>query len=328
MQLEGKITPTSHYLWDHWTVAYDSRLYRFSLVAPRQLSPDERHFRSELHYWISEDGELWEHRGVAVRPGEPGSFDAQAIWSGCAAASGEPGGRLTLFYTGVAEGAERLQTISAAFLDGDGGGFEKLGRPVLEPTEHPDYDLGAGEAIRAWRDPCVFRLEDGWHMVFSAKRRSPDEEKGALGHAVAVDESLERWELRPPLDLPAAYLQMECPAVVEHDGEIYCFVTTRDRVLSPRDLAVPGNHAGDALRVYRAPALDGPWIPAGRPDRRGGDLVLDAAAANIYAVTLTQVPGRGLLGSGFFTRHHHRAYTWTPWMPVRWHWGRPIMAAP
>lgn len=300
------------YLWDHWTTLHAGLLHRFSLAAPRSLTPDERHLRAEIHHFTSANGETWTHRGRALGPGPPGSFDDQATWSGSAVSAG---GRLWLFYTGVAAGQELRQTMSFAVSD-DGEHFQKLGRSILPPDATPGYDLGADDVLPAWRDPHVVRnpRDGSWHLLFAAKHadRSP---RGAIGHAIATDTTFEHWRLLPPLDLPASYLQMECPSLVFRDDGIYLFAVTKDR-LDPDE-----STANIALRAYRATDLGGPWTPAGQA---GDDLVL-GAEAKIYAVGLCDLPGRGVHAAGFYTRHHPEAYTWTPFMKVAWMEGRITM---
>ena len=308
------VSAASHYLWDHWTCRFDvdGLLHRFSLAAPRTLDPGDRHDHAVIHHWTSRDGDAWHYRGAAVEP-SPGSFDEHAIWSGCAVGLED---RLLLFYTGV-RGPERRQAISLA-VSRDGERFDKLGRPVLEPRAHPAYDLGSGDGIMAWRDPSVFtHPETGDRHLLFAARRPGTGPRGAIGHAVAEDQSLERWRLAAPIDLPSCYLQMECPCVLHHDSFFYLVASTKDRAVEDE------RAANQALRAWRAPTFEGPWEPAGGA---GGDLVLDRRA-RLYAVHVARL-GERLAAEGFFTGRHPRAFSWSPWLEVGFRDRRLTVAAP
>ena len=312
----GAVDAESHYLWDNWLCHFerDGLLHRFSLAAPRSLTSSERHFHAAIHHWTTSDGKEWRYRGIAVERGLPESFDGQAAWSGCAV---DLGHCLALFYTGLRVGEDRRQTIAAAFAE-DGIHFTKQTCPILEPGGvELGYYLGADDGVdMAWRDPFVFQPPDSdeWHMVFSAKRERPVC-RGGFAHAVALDRSLRRWELRPPIDLPHCYLQMECPTILYQDGYVFCIASTKDR---PVDHPVEAN---TAIRAWRAPALEGPWEPAGADGR---DLMLDHSH-HLYAATFVRLPGEGhqVFATGFFSESHARAYTWAPIMPVVWHGSSP-----
>ena len=313
----GTIDAGSHYLWDNWLCHFekDGLLHRFSLAAPRTLESAERHFHAAIHHWTTSDGKQWRYRGIAVERGLPDSFDGQAAWSGCAV---DLGPCLALFYTGLGVGDDRRQTIAVAFAE-DGLHFTKQARPILEPGgEELGYHLGDEDGVvMAWRDPFVFQPPDSgeWHMVFSAKRERPVC-RGGFAHAVALDQSLLRWELRPPIDLPNCYHQMECPAILYQGDYVYCVASTKDR-------AVDGAaEANTAIRAWRATKLEGPWEPAGAGGR---DLILDHDH-NLYAATFVRLPGEGnqVYATGFFSESDDvRAYTWAPIMPVVWHGASP-----
>jgi len=263
------------YLWDNWACRRkaDGLIHRFALTAPRSLRPEERHAHAEIHRWTSADGADWTPHGpvLARRP----------AWSGCAT---DLGARMALFFTGVEPEPERRQTIRAAFST-DGETFTEHPAPLLEPSTQHGYDTGdADGVIMAWRDPFVFRDQSGaWRMLFSAKN-----EGSCVGQAAAEDDSLTRWKLLPPLDLPARYPQMELPGVMHAKDAVYCLVSTTD-----------------AVRAYRAATLDGPWEPAGEE----GDLVLNRDTG-IYAATL-------LAGENLAMGFHTADYSWTRLLPLR-----------
>ena len=56
---------------------------------------------------------------------------------------------------------------------------------------------------QAWRDPWVFRDQDGWHMLTTARanRGAPDD-RGVIGHATSPD--LVQWTVQAPLSEPGA----------------------------------------------------------------------------------------------------------------------------
>jgi len=284
-------------LWDNWIVRWrgDALYHRFSLSAPGDISPSERHRRARILHWTSPDLGTWSPAGTALELGETGGFDDGAHWSGCALDLGD---RLALFFTGVRIGPGMEQSIGAAFSQ-DGRRFIKDPEPVLAPDAGPGYDLSPSGGIpMAWRDPFVFEEPGSGRrrMVFSAKRTGG---RACVGAAEALDESLTRWKALPPLDLPAEHAQIEVPSVISHGGTLYCLINTTDAASDdPRE-------ARFAVRAYRAGSIAGPWAAAA-PD---GGLVL-GPEAGIYALTPFQRKDGSWAAPAFKTDGKEDAFRW------------------
>ncbi|QDS98528.1 glycoside hydrolase family 68 protein [Adhaeretor mobilis] len=311
--------PEHLYRWDNWTTRsrIDNRLHRFSLTAPRELNPDERHLNAIISHWVSTDGTSWEPWGAALSPGKEGAPDEQAVWSGSAVDL--PTG-LALFYTGVSRGPQSRQTICVAF-SGNGRDFIKHPTPILEPC--PDgYDITDTDGvIMSWRDPHVFNLpaDNSWHMLFGAKHTG-DTPRGTIGHAVAEDDTLLRWNLRPPLDLPSNYTQMECPSILLSGKQIFLVCSSKDHLVPDE------KQAGLATRVFSAKDIDGPWKAAG-PD--GSDLLLDWRAHCYALAFLPADPSNNSAAlAGFSTRNAERPYSWSPPLAVHREGDRLILDNP
>ncbi len=280
------------YLWDNW-IAFDPEegvYHRYLLSAPREVSPEARHALARIRHATSRCGARWRDRGEVLAPGRPGAFDDVAIWTGTTVIEG---GRFALFYTGVSA-PDRLEQAIGLATSSDGLTYEKLEAPVLVPRAELGYDPGDDDGvIMAWRDPHVARdpRTGVWHMVFACKRDGPSP-RGAIGHAVTRDPSLRRWELCPPLDLPARFVQAEVPAIVFTEHGALLTLSTKD---AERDGAAV---SGSAWRAFAAPAPSGPWRAASAgPLLRPSD--------RIYGARPFSGP-RGMEAVAFFAPDHPR----------------------
>ena len=140
-------------------------------------------FHGTIHWGhaVSDDLVHWEHLPIALAPA-PGDLDADGCWSGCAVdADGTP----LLFYTGVSPQRQLLATGSPDLLH-----WRKHPEPLIAAPP-PDIDAGPHQDFR---DPYVWRAEDGWYMVIG----SQDVGKGGV-ILLYRSMDLRRWDYLHPL---------------------------------------------------------------------------------------------------------------------------------
>ena len=156
----------------------------------------------------------WEHLPLALAP-TPGGCDAMGVFSGCAVDNnGEP----VLMYTGIAPEVQCIANGDAAMRS-----FEKFaGNPVIA---HPPE----GMDVTGFRDPCVWREEDGWRCVIGS---GIAREGGAALLYRSPD--LREWEYLHPLltgkeDKSGA--MWECPSFFPLGGKHVLLVSALGTVL-------------------------------------------------------------------------------------------------
>ena len=183
---------------------------------------------------VSKDLDQWEPLPVALAP-TPGGCDELGIWSGCAVDNdGEP----TLMYTGV---VPEVQCIATG--DADLRSFKKHpGNPVIaRPPE--------GLEVTGFRDPCVWREEDGWRCVIGS---------GIQGQGGAVllyrSPDLRKWEYLHPLligNKDENGAMWECPDFFPLGEKHVLLVSALDTVLY-----FVGTYTGGRLAVEHTGRLD------------------------------------------------------------------------
>lgn len=212
------------WVWDFWLAppGGDGRHHLYYLSAPKSLGdPDLRHRNATIGHAVSDDLVSWSDLGTALSPGDGGSFDGSATWTGSIVQA--PDGTWCMFYTGSRflspDSSTNVETIGLA-----------TSRDLHEWVKQPDvvvsadprwYEVLADETWReeAWRDPWVYEGRDGqWHMLVTARSRSGSAaDRGVIGHAVSSD--LRRWIVTPPVsDSGAGFMHLEVPQLVEVQG--------------------------------------------------------------------------------------------------------------
>ena len=163
---------------------------------------------------VSEDLLTWEHLPAALAP-DASYDDLNGCFSGSAITL--PDGRHLLLYTGVGEGVRRrdgsmcdCQTQCVAI--GDGVNYQKYeGNPVIGSDQLPE-----GSSIEHFRDPRIWRLDDGTYRCVVACQ---DSEGSGLILQFESDDCL-HWKKRGVLAANhGRYGTMwECPDFFELDG--------------------------------------------------------------------------------------------------------------
>ncbi|PXA93021.1 glycoside hydrolase 68 family protein [Nostoc sp. 3335mG] len=265
-------------IWDAWpiqdadgmpSIMTTGETLWMALGSPRFDDPDERHGHARIHL-LSRNAAGWRHLGPALADGfSPGSRE----WSGSAVLSDDRAS-LTLYFTATGRRGEAVPTFeqrlfrAEATLRHVNGVFSlvdwrALDEFVVRDPEHymaSDAGTGAVGTIKAFRDPAYFLdPRDGRHHVFFAASLagSGSAFNGVVGSAVALDDPLGPWEIRPPL-LSADTLnnELERPHVVHHDGLYYLFWSTQRHVFNP-----DGPTGPTGLYGMVSDRLDGGWAP-------------------------------------------------------------------
>jgi beta-fructofuranosidase len=166
------------------------------------------------------------------------------------------------------QGAARIGLATS----GDLVHWEKhRGNPVLEadPRWYKTLDSGAWHD-QAWRDPWVFRGEDGdFHALVTARAPSgPADGRGVIGHARSSN--LVDWETLPPLTRPGEFGELEVPQLVRANGVCYLlFSTLASRWSAPR------------VRRSRTPPVGGTFAFVAEHELGPFELVDDPVVADV-----------------------------------------------
>lgn len=203
---------------------FDGEIHHaFYLSAPRSLGdPELRHRNPTIGHAISRDLRDWKVVEDALVPSEDQAFDSWTTWTGSVVKGDD--GFWWMFYTGTTrdDGGD-IQRIGAAKSQ-DLMTWEKISSVAPIEADPKYYELldYSKWHDQAWRDPWVFRHDDGkWHMLITA-RVSDDSldtrDRGTLGHAVSSD--MVKWDVQPPLISGASgFGQLEVFQVEEIDGQ-------------------------------------------------------------------------------------------------------------
>lgn len=225
------------WVWDFWFAEDGDVTHVFYLQAP--ATPHDqllRHRHATIGHAVSTDLRDWTVLDDAVHPGSPGSWDDAAIWTGSVI---ENDGRWYLLYTSASRAEKgRVQRIGLAVSDDLVSWRKHPNNPVMEADERWYERLVSGDwAEEAWRDPFVFRGEDGWfHALITARHNTgPVDERGVIGHARSPD--LVQWEVLPPLVSPWEFADMEVPQLRHIEGRSYLLFSVAGFAHSSRRMA-------------------------------------------------------------------------------------------
>lgn len=195
---------------------------------------------------VSRDLLHWEYLPAALAPDTP--YDNGGCFSGSAITL-EDGSQL-LMYTGVKHksgtDAETCDYQTQCIAIGNGIDFEKYeGNPVLDET-----DLPAGCSVHDFRDPKLFRRDDGSFACVVCTRT----EDGSGAVLLYCSSDCLHWEYETMLDRSKNALgrMWECPDLFSLDG--------RDVILlSPQDMQAEGLkfHSGNVTAALIGTLQDG-----------------------------------------------------------------------
>jgi beta-fructofuranosidase len=217
---------TDKYVWDFWTIKQADLYHIFYLQAARTpYNPELRHDCASVGHAVSYDLVHWEFMPDALQPGQPGSWDDRAIWTGCVE---ERDNLHYMFYTSSSHTDEgKVQHIGLV-----------TSEDLINWERHPDNPLidaspvwyekigDPGVSQEAWRDPyIVYDQESEYYYAYICARVNygPSDGRGAIGLARSRD--LIKWDVMPPVYASGEFTYMEVPQVVPFDGRyhlIFC----------------------------------------------------------------------------------------------------------
>lgn len=278
------LTPPANWMNDPNGLVFQDGLFHVFY----QHNPDAPHWgRMHWGHAVSADLLAWRHLPIAISPDDDGPDDF-GCWSGCIV-DGE--GIASLFYTGVTlDGGQRRSSIRrATSVDGLMTWSKAPGEPSVPGPP-------GGIALDAFRDPFVFRDDDGWSMLVGA---GTSDGLGAVLLYRSVD--LQSWTYRGSF-LSADEISRaddadgpcwECPQLVQLGDTAVLIVSVVDRApgVRPSHVTAFVGRVGDGRFIvdhaeplgmgpdFYAPATtvtpDGRrlllgWIPEDPPDGSSG----------------------------------------------------------
>ena len=231
------------WIWDFWMVADNlDQFHVFYLQAPKCLGdPDLRHWNVSIGHAVSTDLTNWSIKPDVMAPSAKPAWDDKSTWTGSVI---QHEGRWYMFYTGTSHVEDGLvQRVGMAWSD-DLENWEKHLEPLIEADSQWYERLGDMWFDEAWRDPWVFRGDDGYfHAMITARCNSGEKlDRGCVGHARSAD--LFNWEVLPPLTTPGGFGQLEVPQVHEIDGRHFLIFCCDDHLMTPEQRNISGGGTG------------------------------------------------------------------------------------
>jgi beta-fructofuranosidase len=194
-----------------------------------------------------------------------------------------------LFYTAISTRVHRLRDQRIGVAEStDLVTWHRAGDvPAVEPDASRYKTLEEDPlASETWRDPFVFRLDDGWHMLITARLLGrPRNADGVLAHATSPDQR--HWTVQDPISGTSGFGQLEVPQIRQVDGTWVLVFTCHPQEQTPEQVARFGPHSTwsvtapgplgpsnvdraepfpDEPALFAAPLVqrrDGSWAPIG-----------------------------------------------------------------
>ncbi len=172
------------------------------------VTPDG--YTASVWYATSPDGYAWTEQGEAVPKGAAGAFDEHAAFTPTILVAA---GKYYLFYTAVPEpftndngGPNATRTaIGLAIADHPDGPWERLGTPVLRPSDdHEDFD-----SMRI-DDTCLVVRDGRYWMYYKGRQQSHTPAETRMGLTIADEPT-------------GPYVKVEENPVVNGGHEVCCW---------------------------------------------------------------------------------------------------------
>ncbi len=237
--------PSHNSLWDTWLFEEDGLYHLFHLLRKKGSRSHA------ISHAVSENLLHWKEAGLALERGYEGEWDDGPLMTGTLF---KKDGSYYLFY-----GAKRnsVQRIGVAISE-DLYTWRKFPHHILEPqgqwyeTSVMDNSISSV----AWRDPCIFRTEEGeFHMFFCARSRTGNwAGRGAIGHATS--RNLIEWSILPPVYVSDRYGFLETPDVFEMNGRWFLLFSCGQWHSTRTD---DFEHAASGIRYLIGESLTGPF---------------------------------------------------------------------
>ncbi|WLR51200.1 glycoside hydrolase family 68 protein [Bacillus tianshenii] len=263
----------------------------FALTAPDDVLPGKRHDIAQIRYYYSKNGKDWKLGGPAFDKED--AFGSRQ-WAGSAML--DDNGKIHLFYTATGRKdddkltyEQRLAKASGEInVNKSGVHLENWGehKIILKPKGkyYQTMEQSEGGIIYAFRDPWFYKdpktgkeyiLFEGNspgkaseqtcqpHNIgdedYRQNHTAPDgsaQYNGNVGIAVAEDDSMNNWEMLPPLlEADCVNQQLERPHIVNKGGQYYLFVDSHKFTFAP------GLKGVDGLYGFTSDRLDGDYKP-------------------------------------------------------------------
>lgn len=207
------------WIWDFWLTEHDGVFHLFFLQAPKSIGdPHLRHWNVSIGHAASTDLTCWSLRPDALGPATSLAWDDCSTWTGSIV---RHDGRWHLFYTGTSHAEQgSVQRIGRA-TSFDLDHWERESEPLIASDPRWYEQIGSHWHDEAWRDPWVFRGDDGvFHALITARANDGARfERGCIAHATSDD--LHGWEVQPPITTPGGFGELEVPQAYEIDGTWY-----------------------------------------------------------------------------------------------------------
>lgn len=246
------------WVWDSWFAFDGLHHHAFYLRASRALGdPDRRHRHPYVGHAMSSDLVSWTVLPDALAVSDPPAFDDWTTWTGSVVRDDRGGWRM--FYTGSSRSDGGLVQRIGSACSKDLLTWTKDSRQAPLEADPRWYEkLDSGEWFdEAWRDPWVFRADDGaWHMLITARAGDgPPPGRAVVGHATSDD--LSEWHVLPPLSEPdAGFGQMEVLQVEVVDGVPTLIFCCQPAEMEPETARRLG---GGGMFSVTGPSLTGPF---------------------------------------------------------------------
>ncbi len=247
------------WVWDSWYVFDGEKHHAFYLRASRALGDvQRRHRHPYVGHAVSTNLKDWTVVQDAIAISDSPAWDSWTTWTGSVIKGDD--GLWWMFYTGTSrEDSGDEQRVGAA-TSTDLMTWTKVDNNPLTEADPKWYEMLDYQKWhdQAWRDPWVFKQDDQWHMITTARGITGQKYgRGVAGHAVSKD--LKTWEVRPPLTATeSGFGQMEVIQISEIDGTPTMLWCSGPNELTP-ELRAKFPHGGMFSTV--GPSMLGPFDP-------------------------------------------------------------------
>jgi len=244
------------WVWDSWVADDGAAYHLFFLKAPRALRDAVlRHENARIGHAVSKDLVEWTVLPDALTRSDLG-WDDLALWTGSTVRGDD--GVWRLFYTALSTRGHHLRDQRIGIAESkDLVDWRRVSEtPAVEPDGRHYKTLEENpRASDTWRDPFVFRMDDGWHMFITARVLGrPTHADGVLAHATSPDQV--QWSVGGPVTTPAGFGHLEVPQVRCVDGTWVLVFTCHPQEQTPQQIARFGPHSTWSLN---AESPLGPW---------------------------------------------------------------------
>ncbi len=218
----------SRFVWDFW-YHYDAKDRLFHLLylnaESSLVATNQHHFSARIGYAVTQDFTQIDWRSDNVFQARECSWD-NCVWDNTSIWSGDiikVRDGLLFYYTSRDQHVDDglTQNIGLAFST-DYLHWERVPHLRLKPDPrfYEPRSVQGDSTIHAWRDPFLFRVSGEIYMIVSAKDpQQPIGRKGCIGLLRAINQSLTKWTVLPPIYSPGWYSECEVPQLYQKSGQ-------------------------------------------------------------------------------------------------------------